>query len=343
MQTATRSREVVVVTGASAGVGRAVAREFGRRRACVGLVARNTEALAAAAHEIEALGGEALACVADVADARALRAAAQAIEDRFGPIDVWVNNAMVTIVSPVAMLDADEVRRVTEVTYLGSVHGTLEALARMRRRNRGTIVQVGSALAYRSIPLQAPYCAAKAAIRAFIDSLRSELMHERSDVRITMVQLPAHNTPQFDWCRTKMPRKPMPVPPVFQPEVAARAIVWAAHHGRREVLLGGSTRLAVLAQKIAPGLADRYLAKYGYSSQQRDERVAPDRRDNLYETLPGDRGAHGSFDAMAHERSAVAWLDRHRGAIAALAAVAVAGALAMQARVRRSSASSGVR
>ena len=317
--------EVVVVTGASAGVGRAAARAFARRGARVGLIARDAQALQATCDDVEAHGGEAVMCVADVAHASEVESAAALIEERLGPIDVWVNNAMVTIVSPIAELEPDEVRRVTEVTYLGTVYGTLAALRRMRPRNRGTIVQVGSALAYRAIPLQAPYCGAKFAIRGFTDALRSELAHDGSRIHVTMVQMPALNTPQFDWCRTKMPREPRPVPPVFQPEVAAEAIVWAAHHRRRELLVGAPTVRAVWLNKFAPGLIDRYLARFGYSSQQSARPVAPDRPSNLWNAVPGDRGAHGRFDREAHRASTQLWLTTHRSAlIVSLAGIAAA-------------------
>ena len=305
-------REVVVITGASAGVGRATARAFARRGAGLGLIARDVEALQATCRDVEALGGQALLCVADVAQPGQVESAAALIEDRLGPIDVWVNNAMVTVVSPIAELDADEVRRVTEVTYLGTAHGTLAALRRMRVRNRGTIVQVGSALAYRAIPLQAPYCGAKFAIRGFTDALRSELMHDRSRIHVTMVQMPALDTPQFDWCRTRMPREPRPVPPVFEPEVAARAIVWAAHHRRRELFVGASTYKAVWANKLIPGVLDRYLARFGYASQQSRTPVGLDRSDNLFEPVSGDRGAHGRFGAESHQASVALWLTTHR-------------------------------
>jgi len=302
---------VVVVTGASAGVGRATARAFARRGARLGLIARDAEALQATCRDVEALGGTAVVCVADVARAAEVESAAAMIEDRLGPIDIWVNNAMVTIVSPVADLAPDEVRRVTEVTYLGTVYGTLAALRRMRARNRGTIVQVGSALAYRAIPLQAPYCGAKFAIRGFTDALRSELLHDASNVHVTMVQMPALNTPQFDWCRTRLPRAPRPVPPVFQPEVAARAIVWAAHHRRRELLVGMPTAKAVWLNKLVPGLLDRYLARFGYASQMSQAFVAPDRPDNLFEPVRGDVGARGRFDAEAQASSVELWLATH--------------------------------
>jgi NADP-dependent 3-hydroxy acid dehydrogenase YdfG len=296
---------VVVVTGASAGVGRAVARAFGERGDAVALVARGTDGLAAAAKEVDAAGGRALALPVDVADAAAVDVAASAVEQELGPIDVWVNNAMVSVFSPVAELRAEEVRRVTEVTYLGSVHGTLTALRHMGARDSGTIVQVGSALAYRAIPLQAAYCGAKHAIEGFTESLRSELRHDRSGVRVTMVQLPALNTPQFEWVRSRLPGRPQPVPPIFQPEVAAQAIVWAAEHAPRELKVGWPTVRAVYLDRVVPGLLDRYLARYGYAGQQAAEPVEADRVDNLFEPLPGDGGAHGRFDREARATSAL--------------------------------------
>jgi short-subunit dehydrogenase len=326
-----RRNDVVVVTGASAGVGRATVREFARRGASIGLIARDPEALQATCREIEACGGRAVMCVADVSRASEVESGAAMIEDRLGPIDIWINNAMVTVVSPVAELSAEEVQRVTDVTYLGTVNGTLSALRRMRARNRGTIVQVGSALAYRAIPLQAPYCGAKFAIRGFTDALRSELMHDRSAVHVTMVQMPALNTPQFDWCRTKMPRQPQPVPPVFQPEVAARAIYYAAHHRRREILVGAPTLRAVWLNKLIPGLLDRYLAHFGYASQEAALPVAPDRRDNLFEPVLGDFGAHGRFDRIARPASAQLWLTTHR----LLATLALAGMIGTAFALRR--------
>ncbi|HEX6793296.1 MAG TPA: SDR family oxidoreductase [Casimicrobiaceae bacterium] len=338
-RTRRRATEVVVVTGASAGVGRAAARAFARRGAFVGVIARDREALRATCDDIEALGGKAAMCVADVSRPAEVESAAATIEDRLGPIDVWVNNAMVTVVSPVAELEADEVRRVTEVTYLGTVNGTLAALRRMRARNRGTIVQVGSALAYRAIPLQAPYCGAKFAIRGFTDALRSELLHDHSRVHVTMVQMPALNTPQFDWCRTRMPRAPRPVPPVFQPEVAAEAIVFAAHHRRRELFVGGPTTRAIWINKLIPGLLDRYLADFGYTSQMSPMPVEPGRADNLFQAVPGDRGAHGRFDAESRPASVELWLATHRAVgILALAGLACA-ALALRRGSRRISRS----
>jgi NADP-dependent 3-hydroxy acid dehydrogenase YdfG len=308
-------RRVVAVTGASAGVGRAIVRAFARDGADVGLIARNSEALEAARAEVESHGGRALVCVADVADAKQVATAAASIENTLGPIEVWVNNAMVTVVSPVRDLTPEEIRRVTEVTYLGAVHGTLEALARMRARDRGVIIQIGSALAYRAIPLQAPYCAAKFALRGFTDSLRTELMHEGSRVRVTMLQLPAVNTPQFDWCRTRMARAPRPVAPIFQPELIARTVVWASRRPRREVAIGWPALKAIWGNKFLPAFADRYLARTGYEAQMAQTPVAPDRADNLWHPLPGDAGAHGRFDDHARSSSVQLWLNRHRLAI----------------------------
>ncbi len=328
----TRAAEVVVVTGASAGVGRATARAFGRRGAKVGLVARGRDGLEAARHEIEAAGGRALVLPTDVADPDAVEAAAAAVEKTLGPIDVWVNDAMVSVFSPVKEMQADEYRRVTEVTYLGYVYGTLAALRRMLPRDRGTIVQVGSALAYRSIPLQSAYCAAKHAIAGFTDSLRCELLHDRSRVHVTVVHMPALNTPQFSWSRSRMPRRPQPVPPIFQPEVAAEAIVFAAHHRRRELWVGWPTVAAIVANKLVPGLLDRYLGRTGYDSQQYDGAPPADRRDNLLAPVPGDHGAHGSFDARAHTRSSELALATHRGWLAAAAGVVVSSAAVLAAR-----------
>src|SRR5262249_50312901 len=254
------SMTVVAVTGASAGVGRATARAFAREGADVGLIARGRERLEAAKHEIEATGRRAVVAEADVADSNQVESAAELIEDELGPIDVWVNNAMATVFAPVSDTTPEEFRRATEVTYLGSVWGTMSALRRMRARDDGVIVQVGSALAYRGIPLQGAYCGAKHALQGFLESLRTELLHEGSNVRVTMVQLPALNTPQFTWSRAKLPHSPQPVPPIFQPEVAADAIVWAASHPRREVMVGWPTVKAIVGNAVAPSVADRYLA-----------------------------------------------------------------------------------
>lgn len=323
----TNGGRVVVVTGASAGVGRATARAFAREGASVGVMARDTEGLHNAAREVNELGGRGLAVAADVADAGQVEAAAARIESELGPIAVWVNNAMTTIFGRVAEVTPEEFKRATEVTYLGTVYGTMAALRRMMPRNAGRIIQVGSALAYRSIPLQAAYCGAKHAIAGFTDSLRSELIHDGKNIHLTMVQLPAMNTPQFTWCRSKMPRQPQPVPPIFQPEVAAERIVWASHRARREVFVGAPTVIAIEANKVAPGLADYYLGRTGFDSQQTPEEVAKNRPDNLFEALPGDFGAHGVFGQRAHEQAATTWLAGHKG-VAALAGAAAVGAIA---------------
>jgi NADP-dependent 3-hydroxy acid dehydrogenase YdfG len=334
------SREVVVITGASAGIGRATARLFGKKGAAVGLIARNPEALEAAKREIEASGGRALVLPVDVADAKAVEAAAAKVEKTFGPIDIWVNDAMASVFSPVNQMTADDYRRVTEVTYLGYVYGTLAALKRMQSRNRGVIVQVGSALAYRSIPLQSAYCAAKHAIVGFTDSLRCELHHDKSKVRVTAVHMPALNTTQFDWVKSRLPNKAQPVPPIYQPEVAARAIYRAAHNPRREYWLGWSTTAAIVGQKFIPGLLDRYLGATGYKSQQTSQPRDPRAPDNLYEFVPGDHGAHGRFDARSSEFTSEWWVSRNKGAILSGAAIAGAALLTWfasdsAARIRR--------
>lgn len=289
----------VVVTGASAGVGRAVALEFARQGCKVALLARRKERLDSAAREARALGVEALSIPVDVADAGAVDAAAERIEHELGPVDVWVNDAMATIFAPVHAIAAEEFRRVTEVTYLGQVHGTLAALKRMRPRNRGTIIQVGSALSYRAIPLQSAYCAAKFAIRGFTDSLRTELKHEGSRVRLTMVQLPAVNTPQFDWGRSRVPNMAQPLAPIFQPEAIAREVVRAAREAPRELWIGGSTLRAIIGTMLFPDFGDRILANEGYSGQLASEPRDEGRPDNLFEAPPGDPGAHGRFDGHA--------------------------------------------
>ena len=309
---------VVMVTGASGGVGRAVARAYAERGASVGLIARGAAGLEGAREDVERRGGRALVIPLDVADADAVDAAAGRLEGEFGPIDVWVNNAMVSVFSPVKEMTAEDYRRVTEVSYLGYVHGTLAALKRMLPRDRGAIVQVGSALAYRGIPLQSAYCAAKHAIQGFCDSLRCELLHDGSKVTVSMVQMPALNTPQFDWVKSRLPRKAQPVPPIFQPEVAAEAILAAADSGRREIQVGRSAVGAILANAVAPGLLDRYLAANGYESQMLPEPEDPDRPDNLHHPVDQDRdhGAHGRFDDRAQPFSPQLWADTHRGTIA---------------------------
>lgn len=325
--------EVVVITGASAGIGRATARAFARRGADVGLLARGMDGLEAARREVEAAGRRAVAIPTDVGVPEQVEAAAAAVEEALGPIDVWVNNAMVSVFSPVREMTEAEYRRVTEVTYLGSVYGTLAALRRMLPRDRGVIVQVGSALAYRGIPLQSAYCGAKHALDGFLDSLRAELIHDRSRVHVTMVQLPALNTPQFSWVKSRLPRKPQPVPPIYQPEVAAEMIVWASDRRRREVLVGWPTVRAVIANKVVPGLLDRYLARTGYEAQQHDGPDDPARPHNLWHPLPGDHGAHGDFDHRAQDWSLQAWMVRHRNALL-LGGTAAAG-LALGTALRR--------
>jgi NADP-dependent 3-hydroxy acid dehydrogenase YdfG len=327
--------KTVVVTGASAGVGRATAVAFGSRGDRVALIARGEDGLQAAAREVRAAGGTALVLPCDVGDADAVEAAAARAEDELGPIDVWVNCAMAAVLAFVHETDAADVRRVTETTYLGCVHGTLAALRRMRPRDRGVIVQVGSTLAYRAIPLQATYCAAKFAIRGFTDSLRTELLHEGSGVRVTMVQLPGLNTTQFTWVRTTLRRQPRPVAPVYQPEVAADAIVYAAEHPRRELWVGASTPILITGNKLAPWLGDRYLARTNVEAQQTPDPIDPGRPDYLYRPL-GDRGSHGPFDGEARASSVQLALAKRRRALtlaAAATAVGAAGtALARRAR-----------
>lgn len=313
---ANKGSEVVVITGASAGVGRALVREFAKRRAHIGLIARGEDRLESARREVEREGGRALALQTDVADPQQIENAAARVENEFGPISVWVNNAMVTIFAPFAEIQPDEFKRATEVTYLGCVYGTMSALKRMLPRDAGVIVQVGSALAYRSIPLQAPYCGAKHAIVGFTDSLRCELIHNKSKVHLTIVHLPAANTPQFSWCRTRLPRHPQPVPPIFEPEVAAQAIYFAAHSKRREVFVGTPTVKAIYGQNVAPAFADWYLGRNGYDAQQTPEPVPSDRPDNLFQPVPGDYQARGIFAERARDFSLQSWADLHRKPIA---------------------------
>jgi NADP-dependent 3-hydroxy acid dehydrogenase YdfG len=326
----------VVVTGASAGLGRAVAHEFARRGAKVALLARNPEALEAAASECRALGGEALVVSTDVSDAEAVEAAAARVESEFGEIDAWVNNAMVSVFSPVKEMEAADYKRVTDVLYLGFVHGTVAALRRMLPRDQGTIVQIGSALAYRSIPLQSAYCACKHAINGFTDSLRCELIHDKSNVKLTQVHMPAMNTWQFYWVKNRLPHKTQPVPPIYEPELCARVVVQAgtARNPRREYWVGAPTVKAIVAQKFVPGLLDRYLARTGYSSQQlMDEPRDPNEPDNLYSYVPGPHSARGKFDARSKDWSAQVLLSLNRNwLVLAAGALTVAGAVLVRRR-----------
>ncbi len=321
-------KQVVVITGGAAGVGRATAREFANKGCDVGLIGRNQDRLDSAAEELRAFGVRTAVAIADVADDAAVEEAADSIEAALGPITVWVNNAMATVYSPVVEITPAEFRRATEVTYLGTVFGTMAALRRMRRRGSGTIVNVGSALAYRSVPLQAVYCGAKSAIRGFTDSLRSEILHDGDDIHLTMVHLPAINTPQFSWALNRTGQRMQPVPPIYEPEIAARAIVFAAFHHRREVWVGFSTVRAILANRVAAGLADRYLARAGYSGQMTKEKADPNAASNLYESVPGAYAAHGNFDEQARTRSYELFTSRHKlgVGIAALGFIALAAA-----------------
>jgi NAD(P)-dependent dehydrogenase (short-subunit alcohol dehydrogenase family) len=311
--------KVVVITGASAGVGRATAQRFAKDGASIALVARGEAGLEGAQRDVEALGGRAIVCPTDVADEAQVEAAAARAEEELGPIDIWINCAMVTVFGEFKDLTMSEFRRVTDVTYLGYVYGTHAALARMLPRDAGTIVQVGSALAYRGIPLQPAYCGAKHAIRGFTDSLRTELMHDQSKVWVTEVHMPALNTPQFEWCKNKMEHKSQPVPPIYQPEVAADAIHFAAHHRRRELWVGASTAVVIAGNKIAPGVGDRYLAKTGFDSQQYDGPPPAGARSNLWQPVDDrqDKGAHGAFDERAHARSFELMAAKHKGLLAA--------------------------
>jgi short-subunit dehydrogenase len=306
--------EVVVITGASGGVGRCVAREFAKRGARIGLLARGRAGLEGAKRDVERLGGEALVIPTDVADAKQVFAARDQVEAKFGPIDIWVNVAMASVFSPVKEMTPEDYQRATDVTYLGYVNGTLAALKSMLHRDKGMIVEVGSALAFRSIPLQSAYCAAKHAIVGFTDSLRCELIHDKSNVHVTAVHLPGMNTTQFGWVKSRLPNKAQPVPPIYEPEVSARAIYWAAHHRHREVWVGGSTVASIVGQKFIPGLLDIYLGKTGYKSQQTSEREDPNRRNNLHEPVDNDRdhGPHGHFGGRSSNKSEQVWLDLHR-------------------------------
>ena len=325
--------QTIVITGASAGIARATARLYGERGANVGLIARGQVGLDGAVSDVVQAGGKALAVSADVADYEQVQEAARQVEELFGPIDVWINVAFTSVFAPFAEISADEFRRVTEVSYLGFVYGTMVALGRMKTRDRGTIVQVGSALGERSIPLQSAYCGAKHAINGFTSSLRCELLHENSGVHVTVVQMPAVNTPQFSWVRSKLPNHPQPVPPIYQPDVAARAVIYAADHPRRkQYWVGGSTTATIAGNRIIPALLDRYLARTGYDSQQTGQKVAPGRPDNLWEPVDGpsghDHGPHGIFDNIAHDRSPQLWMSQHAGLLTAAAAAVLGGAVA---------------
>jgi short-subunit dehydrogenase len=321
-------KETVVITGASAGLGRAIACEFARHGAQIGLLARGRKGLEGAAADVAAAGGVPLILEVDVSDADAVEKAAAEVEETFGPIDVWINNAMVSVFSPARETMPEEYKRVTDVTYLGVVNGSLAALKRMLSRDRGKIVQVGSALAYRSIPLQSAYCAAKHAIVGFTNSLRCELIHERSQVSVTVVHMPALNTPQFGWVKSRLRNKAQPVPPIFEPEVGARAVFWAAHHDRGEIYVGGSTVEAIVGNKIAPRLLDRYLGRTGYESQQTSEPEDPERADNLWNPVDAERdfGAHGTFAWRAKPFSLQLWADLRRTKMIAVMGL---GALAL--------------
>ncbi|MGI8816245.1 MAG: SDR family oxidoreductase [Pseudonocardia sp.] len=325
--------QVVVITGASAGIGRATARAFGADGARIGLLARGQAGLDAAAKDVENAGGKALAIPTDVADHAQIDRAAIQIEETFGPIDVWVNVAFTSVFAPFHQISPAEFRRVTEVSYLGYVYGTMVALDRMRPRDQGTIVQVGSALGARAIPLQSAYCGAKHAINGFTESVRTELMHEDSNIHITVAQMPAVNTPQFSWVLSRLPNHPQPVPPIYQPEIAAQAVLYAAAHPKRkQYWVGASTAATTIGQKLAPALLDRYLAATGYSSQQTDQRVDPDRPNNLLTPLddqPGtDHGAHGGFGSKALGRDPQLWMSKHPriSTIAGVTGAALAGA-----------------
>jgi NAD(P)-dependent dehydrogenase (short-subunit alcohol dehydrogenase family) len=325
--------QTVVINGGSAGIGRATARLFGRRGDRVAVRARGTDGLAAAAEEINAAAMSVLPISADMADYAQLDAAAERVETELGPIDVWINVGFTSVFAPFAEIGPEEFRRVTEVSYLGFVHGTMAALSRMRPRDHGTIVQVGSALSERSIPLQSAYCGAKHAVIGFTSSLRCELLHEGSHVHVTVVQMPAVNTPQFSWVRSRLPTKPQPVPPIYQPELAARGVAYAADHPRRRVYwVGGTTAATLAANRIAPALLDRYLAKTGYQSQQTGKPVGPDRQDNLWQPADGpaggDHGARGEFSDRAHDRSLQQWKSQHaRPVTAGVAGVALLGGI----------------
>jgi NADP-dependent 3-hydroxy acid dehydrogenase YdfG len=333
-----KQAEVVVITGASAGVGRAITRAFAKRGAHIGLLARGREGLEGACQDVEKLGGKALVIPTDVADPQQVEAAAQQVEATFGPIDVWINDAMASVFAPFTDIKPDEFKRVTEVTYLGFVYGTQAALKRMLPRDTGKIIQIGSALAYRSIPLQSAYCGAKHAIRGFTDSIRCELLHDKSHVKITMVQLPAVNTPQFGWVKSRLPHKAQPVPPIYQPELIADAVTWVTDHHRRELFLGLNTAIIIQGNKFLPALGDWYLGKTGYKSQQTQQPADPNRPNNVWEPVDVTRdfGAHGTFGQRARSKSWQIWADT-RGSLLTLLGSAgllsIAGGLVLAKRL----------
>lgn len=329
-----KQNEVVVITGASGGVGRAAARKFAQHGAHIGLIARGRKGLEATAREVEQAGGQALVLPCDVADYDQVEAAAASVEDALGPIDIWVNDAMVTVYAEFLDIEPDEFQRATEVTYLGMVWGTRAALKRMVPRDHGSLVQVCSAMSYRGIPLQSPYCGAKHACKGFTESIITELLHNKSKVQVSMIQLPGLNTTQFTWGRTKLSKQTMPVPPIYQPEVAADAIHHAAHHKRRQIYVGIPTVMNILGERTAPWLLDRFLAKTGYKNQMTDQPLDGEGHDNLFTPVDEDRGAHGPFDEMAHSVSPQYELSKHRGKILAAAGAALAGAGTVAARAR---------
>lgn len=329
MNSYTRSKpEIVVITGASAGVGRAIVQAFAKRGAHIGLLARGHEGLEGARREVEELGGKALMIPTDMADADQVEAAASQVEEAFGPIDIWINVAMASVFSPVKEMKPEEYKRVTEVAYLGYVYGTLAALHRMLPRDRGRIIQIGSALAYRGIPLQSAYCGAKHAIQGFTESLRCELIHDKSNVKITMVQLPAVNTPQFEWVKSRLPHKAQPVPPIYQPEVIADGVTYVVDHYRRQLFIGLSTVITIQANKLVPGFGDRYLGKTGFKSQQTGQPADPNAPNNLWKPVDDDKdhGAHGTFDDRATGKSQQLWMDTHPGLLG-IAGIGIVGAI----------------
>ncbi len=326
------SGKTIVVTGASAGLGRAIVREFAKHNVRLGLIARGQEGLDGARKEAENMGSQAMVLKADVSDASQLEAAAQKIEDQYGAIDIWINNAMVSVFGEVKNISAEEYKRVTDVTYLGQVYGTMAALKRMTPRNEGIIILIGSALAYRGIPLQSAYCGAKHGVHGFFESLRAELIHNKSNIHLCMIQMPAMNTTQFGFVKNKLPNKPRPMGMIYEPEVAAKAVLYVANHPRREVNVGYTTIESILGNKFCPGFMDRYLARTGYAGQQTTEPTDPDAKDNLWHPLQGDHGAHGAFEAWATHSSPLLWATRHRRLIALAGAALLTTALGWSVR-----------